>query len=235
MKIGFIGQGWIGKNYADHFEERGFSIVRYAKEGGYERNREQIRACDIVFIAVPTPTTPHGFDASIIENVLPLIGRGKIAVIKSTIVPGTTRRLQKEFKSICILYSPEFLREAFARYDVDRPERTIVGLPSASARHRLAAKKVLKLLPKAPYERICTSDEAEMTKYAGNTFLYMKVVYMNMLYDLAGALGGDWNVIAENLAADSRIGSMPIRRGGAPAATASSRTLRRFGCCMRAF
>ncbi len=217
MKIGCIGQGWIGKNYADHFEERKFTLVRYAKENGYERNKEHIRSCDIVFIAVPTPTTPRGFDASIVEEVLSLIGRGKIAIIKSTIVPGTARRLQKKFKDKIILYSPEFLREAYARHDVDRPERNIIGLPSDTARHRAAAKRVMKILPKAPYERICTSDEAEMTKYAGNTFLYMKVVYMNMLYDLAHALGADWNIIAENLAADSRIGSshlQPVHASG---------------------
>lgn len=217
MKIGCIGQGWIGRNYADHFEERELSLVRYAKEDEYEQNKERIRSCDIVFIAVPTPTTPSGFDASIVEEVLPLVGRGKIAVIKSTIVPGTARRLQKKFKDRIILYSPEFLREAYARYDVDRPERNIIGLPSDTARHRAAAKRVMKILPKAPYERICSSEEAEMTKYAGNTFLYMKVVYMNMLYDLARALGGDWNVIAENLAADSRIGSshlQPVHASG---------------------
>jgi len=211
MKLGFIGQGWIGKNYANHFEERGFKVVRYAKEAPYHANGTEINACDVVFIAVPTPTTPRGFDPSILKKVLPLVGKGKIAVIKSTIVPGTTRNLQKKFKDKTILYSPEFLREAFARYDVDRPERTIVGLPTDTNRHRAAAKKVMEILPKAPYSRICSSEEAEMTKYAGNTFLYMKVVYMNMLYDLAKKLDADWDVIAENVAADSRVGKSHLR------------------------
>ena len=53
--IGFIGQGWIGKNYADDFETRGYRIVRYAKEEPHSHNREKIGGCDIVFIAVPTP------------------------------------------------------------------------------------------------------------------------------------------------------------------------------------
>ena len=206
MKLGFIGQGWIGKNYADHFEERGFPVVRYAKEEPYHVNGLGIGSCDIVFIAVPTPTTPRGFDSSIINKILPLVGRGKIAVIKATILPGTTRQLQKNFKDRIILYSPEFLREAFARYDVDRPERNIVGLSKKTERHRRAAKKVMSILPKAPYARVCSSEEAEMTKYAGNTFLYVKIVYMNMLCDLAKKMDADWNVIAENVSADSRIG-----------------------------
>lgn len=217
MKLGFIGQGWIGKNYADHFEERGFKVVRYGKEEEHRKNRDAIGSCDIVFIAVPTPTTPRGFDASVLRRVLRLIGKGKIAVIKSTIVPGTARLLQKSFKGITVLYSPEFLREAFARYDVDRPERNIVGLSGDTARHLAAAKKVMKILPKAPYERTCTSEEAEMTKYAGNTFLYMKVVYMNMLYDLSRSLGCDWETVAENVSADSRIGKshmQPVHKSG---------------------
>ena len=65
IKIGFIGQGYVGKNYADDFERRGYKVVRYALEEPYRKNKEQIRDCDLVFIAVPTPTTPKGFDESI--------------------------------------------------------------------------------------------------------------------------------------------------------------------------
>ena len=80
---GFIGQGWIGKNYADHFEDRSFDVVRYAKEEPYAKNKNQISQCDIVFIAVPTPTTREGFSAKIVEDVLTCVGKGKVAVIKS--------------------------------------------------------------------------------------------------------------------------------------------------------
>ena len=75
-RIGFIGQGWIGKNYADDFERRGYHTVRYALEPQYVGNKEKIKDCDIVFIAVPTPTTPAGFDSSIVEGALSLVGAG---------------------------------------------------------------------------------------------------------------------------------------------------------------
>ena len=81
MTIGFIGQGFIGKNYADDFERRGFSVTRYSLEEPYRGNKEKIKECDIVFIAVPTPTTPEGFDDSILRGVLPLVKEGKTAVI----------------------------------------------------------------------------------------------------------------------------------------------------------
>ncbi|MCK5027249.1 MAG: hypothetical protein KAS07_02425, partial [Candidatus Pacebacteria bacterium] len=108
-KIGFIGQGWIGKNYADDFKNRGYSVVRYAKEKPYDINKDKIAKCDIVFIAVPTPTTPEGFDDSTLRKVIKLVGKGKTAVIKSTVLPGTTESIQKENPNIFIFHSPEFL------------------------------------------------------------------------------------------------------------------------------
>ena len=69
-KIGFVGQGYIGKNYADDFENRGFEVIRYALEKPYTKNKDRIKDCDIVFIAVPTPTTPRGFDYSIVRSVI---------------------------------------------------------------------------------------------------------------------------------------------------------------------
>jgi|SRR3989344_5872012 len=209
MKIGFIGQGWIGKNYADNFEDRGFGVVRYGKEELYKANKSRIAECDIVFIAVPTPTTKGGFSAKIVEDVLALVGKGKTAVIKSTVLPGTTRKLQEKYPDIKVLFSPEFLREATVRHDVDNPDRNIIGITREE--HRSVAEEVMKILPRAPYENICTAEEAEMTKYAGNTFLYLKVVYMNMLHDLAQTFGGDWETIAENVSADTRIGTSHMR------------------------
>jgi UDPglucose 6-dehydrogenase len=205
MTIGFIGQGWIGKNYADSFEDRGFSVVRYAKEEPFVENKKRIAECDMVFIAVPTPTTPEGFNVDAVRSALSCVGKGKIAVIKSTILPGTTRMLQQECRDITVLCSPEFLREASARHDVDNPDRNIIGITSDA--QRTAAEEVMRVLPPSPYTIICLAEEAELTKYAGNVFLYMKVVYMNMLYDLASSLGADWETIAKNLSADPRIGS----------------------------
>ena len=53
--IGFIGQGFIGKNYADDFVRRGYKVVRYARGAEFAKNKIKIKECDIVFIAVPTP------------------------------------------------------------------------------------------------------------------------------------------------------------------------------------
>ncbi|MCC2630660.1 MAG: UDP-glucose 6-dehydrogenase, UDPglucose 6-dehydrogenase [Candidatus Paceibacter sp.] len=216
-KIGFIGQGWIGKHYANDFEKRGYDVVRYGVEKEYSDNKDLIAMCDIVFIAVPTPTTPQGFDDHIIRMVVPLVGKGKIAVIKSTILPGTVESIQKENPKILVLHSPEFLTQATAGYDAAHPQRNIVGIPVNSDKYRTAAKLVLSILPKAPYELICKAREAELIKYGGNCWFYFKVIYINMLYDLAQSVDADWKVIRNALAADPRIGEThldPIHHSG---------------------
>lgn len=217
MRIGFIGQGWIGRNYADDFERRGFEVVRYGNEPQYCANSMAIATCAVVFIAVPTPTTAAGFDLSIVRNVLPLVREGAVAVIKSTILPGSTELLQNEFPWLTILHSPEFLTEANAAWDAANPVRNIIGTPNESIGHLIAATVVHSILPKAQYSATVPAAAAELIKYAGNCLLYAKVVFTNLLYDIAGKLDLEWQPIADALAADPRLGAThwnPVHQGG---------------------
>lgn len=206
MTIGFIGQGFIGKSYADDMERRGHKVVRYALEEPYRANRDKIAACGIVFIAVPTPTTPKGFDYSIVESALRLVGRGKAAVIKSTVLPGTTAKLQKKFPDLYVMHSPEFLVLKQAAEDAARPLRNIIGVVKKTPAAKARARQVMKVLPRAPYELVCPINEAELVKYAGNFFLYLKVLYGNLVYEMADAAGADYELIRAAVAADPRIG-----------------------------
>ncbi len=215
--IGFIGQGYIGKNYANDFEKRGYKVVRYSDEPAFKHNKVQIKDCDVVFIAVPTPTTSKGFDGSIIKTVVKLVGKGKMAVIKSTILPELTEIIQKENPKIFVFHSPEFLTARDAAYDAEHPNRNIIGIPKNTFLYRKKAKEILKLLPKAPFELICSSREASLIKYGGNNWFYLKVVFINMLYDLAKSYGLKWDNILLGLAADPRIGRThldPIHESG---------------------
>lgn len=206
LTIGFIGQGWIGKNYADSFEERNYKIVRYDLVK-FPENKGKIKDCDIVFIAVPTPTTAKGFDYSIVESVLPLVGQGKIAVIKSTILPGTGEKLQKKFKNIFVFHSPEFLAEATAHHDARNPDRNIVGVPKLDKKNLQAAELVMSVLPDAPFKKIMQIKEAEMVKYIGNCFLYTKVVFFNMMFDLIKKQKLNYESVREAVSFDPRIGN----------------------------
>jgi len=216
-KIGFIGQGWIGKNYADDFKRRGYEVVRYSAEPKHQKNKEKIAECDFVFIAVPTPTTPKGFDDSILREVVKLVGKGKVAVIKSTLIPGTTESIQAENPEIVVMHSPEFLTEATAKHDAANPNRNIVGVPELNTKNKKLAKVLLGVLPKADYELICNSNEAELIKYGGNNWFFFKVVYVNLLYDVAQELGADWNTVRDAMSADPRVGKshlMPVHASG---------------------
>ncbi|MBX4216110.1 hypothetical protein KW797_04135 [Candidatus Parcubacteria bacterium] len=215
-KIGFIGQGYIGKNYADDFERRGFAVVRYSAEREHAANKEEIGKCDVVFIAVPTPTTPKGFDLSIVRAVIPLVGKGKIAVIKSTLVPGSTQSLQTENPGITVLCSPEFLSEATAAHDAASPAQNIVGIPEESPRCREAAALVLSLLPKAP-SLVMKAVEAELFKYAHNVNGYFQILLFNMLYDFAAGAGAEWEPVKEAIRRDpfmSAVYANPVHKSG---------------------
>ena len=205
LLIGFIGQGFIGKNMADDFEKRGHNIFRYSKRLDTPENRERLAQCNIVFISVPTPTTPEGFNCDILRDVLWLVWSGKTAVIKSTMMPGTCEKLQALYPDRFVFHSPEFLAEKTAAYDVANPTRNIVGYPLDTPEYHTRAREVIDALPQAPVNIICTAREAEFIKYGSNSFLALKVIYANILYDLAQSSGADWGVIKQGIGSDPRI------------------------------
>jgi len=207
LLIGFIGQGFVGKNYANNFEKRGFDIIRYDLEK-YKNNKDKIKKCAFIFIAVPTPTTKKGFDSSILENVLPLINKNKVAIIKSTVEIGTTRKLQKKYKDIIIIHSPEFLTKKNAAHDTQYPQKNIIGILDLNNKELYKkGEEVLNILPDSPYNKIILAEEAEIIKYGNNSFLYFKVVFFNILYDLAQKHNLNYKNIKEALVVDKRIGA----------------------------
>ncbi|MBI5004042.1 glycosyltransferase [Candidatus Kaiserbacteria bacterium] len=216
--IGFIGQGYIGKNYADDFDRRGFQTVRYALEEPYRANKDRIKDCDIVFIAVPTPTTPEGgFDASIVDGAINLVGAGRIVVIKSTMLPGTSVGFQQKHPEQVVLFSPEFLSEATAAYDAANPFFNIIGMTQDSARQRAAAGLVHKVLPSTPTSITCKSVEAEIIKYTHNASAYTQIMFFNMMYDLTTSMGEDWSVVHRAVLSDPFIPNryaQPVHKSG---------------------
>lgn len=215
--IGFIGQGFIGKSYADDFEKRGYSVVRYGLQPEYVGNKDRIQECDIVFVAVNAATIPSGelrddghpavkFDDSNVRSVIALTKAGAVVVVKSTLPPGMTASLQEQYPDRIIMHSPEFLTESTAAEDAAHPERNIIGITEDSEVHRAAAKRVMALLPSSPYSLICLARDAEFIKYGGNAFLFLKIAFANIFYSLAETYGADWEVIREAISADPRIG-----------------------------
>jgi nucleotide sugar dehydrogenase len=215
--VGFVGQGYLGKNYADDFEARGYDIVRYALEEPYRGNKDRIKECDVVFVGVPTPTTPEGFDDSIVREAVGLAGVGKIVVVKSTVVPGTTVSIRAQYPDRIVLYSPEFLSEATAAYDAAHPFANIVGTTGTEREDAAAAELVLSILPSAPFSLACSASEGEIIKYTHNGSGYTQIVFFNMMYDLAAALGASWEPVRKAMEADPLVCNRyanPVHKSG---------------------
>ncbi len=203
--IGFIGQGFVGSAYAENYTARGYKTVIYKKGGSYRESKKELSQCSIVFIAVPTPTTPHGFNDGVVREVIKIVAPGTTVVIKSTVIPGTTESIQKENPHLFVLFSPEFLSVATAENDAAHPPRNIIGIPVDSLEYRARAEQVLKTLPEAPYKKICSAREAELIKYGKNTLGVIRILHTNILFELAQTYGASWDVIKEAMALDPDI------------------------------
>jgi len=189
-KIGIIGVGYVGGALASVIPK----IILYDK---YKKigSPEIVNKTDIIFICVPTPWTKKiGFDLSAIKDVFSIIKGRKIIVIKSTVLPGTTDKMQKKYPQHKILFNPEFLRQATAEKDMRNPFEQIIGYTKKS---KSVAKEILKILPKASAEFIVPAKEAEMAKYFSNVFLSTKVVFANQIYDLCQKLGINYDLVKE--------------------------------------
>lgn len=205
MKIGIMGVGMVGGSIQRYFEQK-----KEVKPFLYDPGRnlgsvEEVNQADVIFVCVPTPylRDGKGFDLSYVEDALSKIKDGKIVVIKSTVLPGTTEAFQTKRPNHKILFNPEFLTEVTADQDMSYPDRQIVGYTEKSYN---VAGDILQVLPIAPLERIMPATEAEMVKYFGNTWFSTKVTFANQMYDLCQSLGIDYDRVMEAASADKRIG-----------------------------
>lgn len=176
---------------------------------------EAIAESDIIFLALPTPPGEDGSaDLSYILGVAEQLGKimtgYKIIIDKSTVPVGTAdlvrEAVAKNYSGeFDIVSNPEFLREGFAVDDFMKPDRVVIGTRSEKAR------KILEELYK-PYTRqgnpILFMDErsAEVTKYAANSFLAMKISFMNEMANLCELVGADVDSVRLGIGSDERIG-----------------------------
>ena len=182
---------------------------------------EGVEKSDVIFIAVPTPPQTDGsVDLSFIERVARDIASAmtsyKIVVDKSTVPVKTGERVSETIKRYCkakvefdVVSNPEFLREGFAVDDLMKPDRIVVGVRSPRA---VTAMKEIYAPFKAP---IIVTDiaSAELIKHAANSFLALKISYINAISIVCEASGANVQQVAEGIGLDERIGRRFLNAG----------------------
>jgi len=173
-----------------------------------------VEKSNVVFIAVPTPPQPDGsVDMSFIERVAREIAGAvtgyKIIVDKSTVPVKTGDKVAETIKRYCkakvefdVVSNPEFLREGFAVEDLMKPDRVVIGVRSPRP---VAAMKQLY----APFNSpiiVTDINSAELIKHASNSFLALKISYINAISVLCEATGANVQEVANGMGMDERIG-----------------------------
>lgn len=205
--IGIIGQGFVGNAVYQKFKKY-YDINTYDLDSSKCNSSEQETLDNkIVFVCLPTPMRSDGScDTSIVESAVKRcfeFGISKTVVIKSTVSPGTTARLNSLYPSMDIVFNPEFLTERNAVKDYDNQNRIILGGPRPGTTE---LKQIFsKVFPKAHIIKT-DSTHAEMVKYLTNTFLSVKVSFANEIYQLCDKLNIDYDKVVEYATMDERLG-----------------------------
>ena len=213
--IGIIGQGFVGSAIREGMNHA-FNVetcdIDPSKNSTCETISELVdRVDEVVFVCLPTPMKQSGrCDTRIVEDAISEINDANrrlnkkvIAVIKSTIEPGTTDRLNDRYSNVTIIFNPEFLTEANSFDDFKNQNRIIIGGP------RPASTKVKTMyrraFPDVPIIKT-GANVAETVKYFINCFLATKVSFANEMKQVCDGMDIDFDKVVEYALYDNRIG-----------------------------
>lgn len=238
MRISIVGSGVVGGTTGAVFHKCGNEVCFY----DVDRNRLKtlqkegynvvdslfcaVKKSDVVFVCVPTPTVNGKFTFDYVNDAVTGIGRAlslldgyRVVVVRSTVLPMTTRckvvpilercsglRSGKGF-GVCM--NPEFLREKNALEDSLNPTRIVIGeldTQSGDVLEKLYAPFNVPIIR-------TTLDTAEMVKYAANLFLATKISFFNEMFMIGKKAGVDMNLVSKAVSMDPRIGEYGVYGG----------------------
>jgi UDPglucose 6-dehydrogenase len=237
--IACCGAGFVGGNLSQVFTEKGLTVFSYDVSGKKPLGAEWpetecgveflsrsiadfVNACEshsnfakIYFVCLPTPMYEDGSaDLSIVEGALSELASvegNRIAVVKSTVPPGSTEKWNKKFNAqgLYTVHSPEFLREMTALDDTRNQDRIILGGPLPWVNE---VRDIFRMaFPTVPIYKT-SSTNSEMTKYVINTFLATKVSFANEIWEICQKMfvqgdNVDYDRIIELATLDKRLGT----------------------------
>ena len=216
-KIGIIGNGFVGSSVAHGFSANTGcdvdDIKIYDKQDDKSTHTlsEVVNDSDYIFISVPTPSNKDGsinldIVYGVFDEIKDVIEEDKkpVLLLRSTVLPGTTTKIQRKHPTLKIVFNPEFLTERSAKLDFINQSRFVLGgsWGDTEAVARLYQWRFGEYIPviKTNFET------AEMIKYMCNCFFATKVSYMNEMKKLADKVGANWEDCVGGFSLDGRIG-----------------------------
>ena len=219
QKIGIVGRGFVGSavefgfspNVGCDAEVKVFDVNPNRSLNTLE---ETVQSSDFIFLSVPTPSNQDGsINIDILDDALNSIqmvsDKENAILIRSTITPGTTRKLQNKYNDLNLLFNPEFLTERSAKFDFINQSRFIIG-NSGKTLNRYYSENLAELFRNRFGESISiletNYETAEMIKYMNNTFFATKISFLNEMKLLADKCGVVWEDAVDGFIRDGRIG-----------------------------
>lgn len=216
--VGIIGGGFVGSAVAFGFGSSNsydFNIKIYDIDPNKSSHsfEETAGSSDFIFLCLPTPSrSDMSIDLSYIEKSIEDLSEvidpfRQTIIIKSTVVPGTARRLSKKY-GLNIVSNPEFLTERRAKWDFINAAQIVIGSDEVES-----ARKVRTLYEKrfsSMKYLVTDSVSAEFVKYILNCFFAVKISFMNEMWQIGESFGANWEQVVEGLVSDSRVGDSHI-------------------------
>ena len=219
QRIGIVGRGFVGSavqfgfspNVGCDAEVRVYDVDPNKSTHTLE---ETINKSDFVFLSVPTPSNKDGsINIDILDDALNNINEvsecRNAILVRSTVTPGTTQKLQMKYIDLNLLFNPEYLTERNAKFDFINQSRFIIGSGEATI-SKMYSENLADLFRDRFGESTSiletNYETAEMIKYMNNCFFATKVSFMNEMYKVAEKSNVDWKQAVSGFVTDGRIG-----------------------------